>query len=417
MNNVGIVILTWNGLTHTQRCIESLAKSQLPNETQVVVVDNGSRDGTLEYLESLQLVKVIRNNKNLGYSRAVNKGIRALPDDFDVVLLNNDVELPQSDWLVRLQATAYAGRHIGVVGAKILRENGTVQHCGAYMPIDTYWGQQIAGGELDINQYGEVVEVESVVFACAYIKRSTLKTVGLLREAFFAYFEDSDYCLRCNLTNLATVMDGTVRVRHFENTSTRVNNVSHRSIFLASQKIFMKQWADYLEKSRYPGAVDWRSIINFPSGYAGTCRSLVEAMDHAGLKVSYKYAYGGGTVFPIEEPSHSSSYIVNCIRNRRFGKARVQVVYAQGDVFEGNTGDVKIGYTMLEVNGLPKEWVRQANEMDEVWVPSHFNVETFINAGVRKPIRVMSLGINPGYFGPFYFRKETRTRFHFFICF
>jgi GT2 family glycosyltransferase len=417
MNKIAIVILSWNGLSLTRRCVESLGRSELPSDTRVVVVDNGSSDGTVEYLSALEHLQVIANDKNLGYAKAVNIGISAVPEDFDILLLNNDVELIEPDWLVRLQATAYTNERTGIVGAKILRDDGVLQHCGAYIPIDTYWGQQLAGGELDINQYSGVFPVESVVFACAYIKRSTIEQIGLLSEDFFAYFEDSDYCLRAKRAGLQTLMDGTVRILHSENSSTKVNKVSHTSIFLASQKTFKKKWSRYLESERYTSRIDWHSIINFPSGYGGTCRSLVEAMDRSGVRVAYKYVYGRGPVFPPVEPEHSSSYIVNCVRGRPFGESPVQVVYAQGDVFERNSGNVKIGYTMLEVDGLPVEWVRQANLMDEVWVPSRFNVETFVSSGVRTPVRTMPLGIDAAYFAPEMLGRKPRETFTFLSIF
>ena len=116
--------------------------------------------------------------------------------------------------------------------------------------------------------------------------------------------------------------------------------------------------------------------------------------------MAYKYVYGPGTVFPIKEPEHSDSYIVNMVRRREFGNSDVQVVYAQGDVFEKNSGKYKIGFTMLEVDGLPAEWVRQANLMDEIWVPSEFNKQTFKHSGVKVPIFVIPLGIDPDYFSP-----------------
>jgi hypothetical protein len=78
----------------------------------------------------------------------------------------------------------------------------------------------------------------------------------------------------------------------------------------------------------------------------------------------------------------------------------MQVVYAQGDVFAANDGAYKVGFTMLEVDGFPKEWVRQANMMDEVWVPSTFNVETMRSSGVTRPIHVIPLGVDPAYFHP-----------------
>lgn len=397
---IAIVILTWNGLELTRRCLTSLQLTMLPENVDVIVVDNGSSDGTPEYVRDLPKVTLIENGKNLGYAKAVNIGIRAADADADIVLLNNDVELIEPDWLERLATTADSDSKLGVLGVKIVRDDGTLQHCGAYLPVDTMWGQQLAGGEVDIGQYAGIQDCESVVFACAYIKRTTVKNVGLLSEDYFAYFEDTDYCLRTSLAGLRVAVCGDIRVKHSENSSTKVNKVSHSNIFQASQETFRKKWGKHLAETRYTQSIDWHSIINFPSGYAGSSRSFVESLDRDGVSVSYKYVYGPGTVFPVEEPEHSDSYIVNMVRAREFGKAPVQVVYAQGDVFHKNTGKYKVGFTMLEVDGLPGEWVRQANLMDEVWVPSSFNEQTFRDSGVTVPIRVVPLGVDPAYFSP-----------------
>lgn len=397
-NKVAIVILTWNGLKYTRRCIESLDLTSLPDWVDVIVVDNGSTDGTLKYLQKITRIKLIKNNKNLGYSRAVNIGIQAAQPDADIILLNNDVELIEPDWLERLSNATYTKNDLGIVGVKIVQDNGTLQHCGAYLPADTYWGQQLAGGEVDIGQYAGMFECESVVFACVYIKRSVIDMIGLLSEDFFAYFEDTDFCLRARREGIHVAVCEDIRVKHTESSSTKENGVSHNNIFLQSQQIFKDKWGTVLDEERYSLSLDWHSIINFPSGYAASSRSFVETLDREGVSVAYKYVYGPGTVFPVIEPEHSDSYIVNMVRSRAFEKSPVQVVYAQGDVFERNTGQYKIGYTMLEVDGLPKEWVRQANLMDEVWVPSSFNKETFLNSGVKVPINVIPLGVDPAYF-------------------
>lgn len=397
---LAIIILTWNGIVLTRRCLESMHLASLPRNVEVIIVDNGSHDGTQDYIRSLPNITLIENGNNLGYAKAVNIGIRSAQHDSDIILLNNDVELIEVDWLARLTEVANNDEKIGVMGVKIARDDGTLQHCGAYLPLDTMWGQQIAGGEVDIGQYSGVVEVESVVFACVYIKRSTIEKVGLLSEDFFAYFEDTDYCLRTKLEGLKIAMCGDIRVKHSESSSTKINKVSHNDIFLTSQATFKQKWGSYLDETRYTSMLDWHSIINFPSGYAGSSRSYVEALDRLGISMRYKYVYGADTVFPVAEPEHSDSYIVNMVRGREFGKAPVQVVYAQGDVFQKNSGKYKIGFTMLEVDGLPTEWVRQANLMDEVWVPSNFNKKTFQDAGVRVPIRVVPLGVDPDYFSP-----------------
>ena len=414
---IAIVILTWNGLELTRRCLTSLQLPMLPENVHVIVVDNGSSDGTPEYVRSLHRVTLIENGKNLGYAKAVNIGTRAAPTDADIVLLNNDVELIEPDWLERLATTANSDPKIGVVGVKIVRDDGSLQHCGAYLPMDTMWGQQLGGGEVDIGQYSGIHDCESVVFACAYVKRATLEAVGLLSEDFFAYFEDTDYCLRTSLAGLRVVVCGDIRVKHSENSSTKVNKVSHSDIFLASQETFRKKWGKHLAETRYTQSIDWHSIINFPSGYAGSSRSFVESLDRHGISVRYRYVYGPGTVFPVQEPEHSDSYIVNMVRAREFGQAPVQVVYAQGDVFQKNTGKYKIGFTMLEVDGLPPEWVRQANLMDEVWVPSSFNEHTFRSSGVTVPIRVVPLGVDPAYFSPKIRNKKAGEEFTFLSVF
>ncbi|MDE2606454.1 MAG: glycosyltransferase [Burkholderiales bacterium] len=414
---IAIVILTWNGIRLTRRCLSSLKPEALPRGVQVIVVDNGSNDGTPEFVHSVPGVKLIENGKNLGYAKAVNIGIRAADPQADIILLNNDVELIEPDWLERLAGAAHADPELGITGVKIVRDDGTLQHCGAYLPLDTMWGQQVAGGEVDIGQYAGMQYCESVVFACAYIKRTTIERIGLLSEDFFAYFEDTDYCLRAKLAGLKVGMYGDVRVHHSENSSTKINKVSHSDIFLASQQTFKRKWGALLAETRYSRSLDWHSIINFPSGYAGSSRSFVQSLDNLGVSVRYQYVYGPGTVFPVPEPEHTDSYVVNMVRARPFGKAPVQVVYAQGDVFHKNTGRYKVGFTMLEVDGLPPEWVRQANLMDEVWVPSTFNERTFRDSGVEVPIRVVALGIDPAYFSPFIRNRRSGEEFTFLSVF
>ena len=416
--NISIVVLTWNGLALTKRCLESLGRSTLPDGVEIIVVDNGSTDGTLDYLRTNKSVTLIDNRANLGYAKAVNIGIRSANSNADIVLLNNDVDLGEPDWLIKLSECAASEEDIGIVGVKILQDNGAIQHCGAYIPLDTWWGQQIAAGEADIGQYSCAIDSESIVFACAYIKREVIEAIGVLEERFFAYYEDSDFCLRAKQAGFRVVMDGNIRITHSENSSTKVNNVSHRDIFLESQKTFRDKWENTLLQTRYPhGAIDLHSIINFPSGYAASARSFVEALDRQGTRVAYQYVYGPGTVFPVAEPEHSDSYVVNMVRSRKFGEAPVQVVYAQGDVFERNNGKYRIGYTMLEVDGLPSEWVRQANMMDEVWVPSEFNKATFFASGVKVPIKVVPLGVDPAYFSPGIYGTKLQGVFSFLSIF
>jgi GT2 family glycosyltransferase len=396
---VTIVILTWNGLNYTRRCLATLREHTDLSAHEVIVVDNGSADGTVEFLGSLDWIRVIRNKRNLGFVKGNNLGIAASDPKSDLLLLNNDVEIHQFGWLEKLQAAAYSESRIGIVGCRLVEPGGKLLHVGTYMPLNSFWGQQIGSGEKNVNQYNRTREVEGVVFACVYIKREVLEAVGPLDEAYVSYFEDTDYCLTARQHGYKTVCCGDVTLTHHERVSTTENRVDFSSIFERSQQVFKKRWKQALE-SRYTTEVGWHSIMNFPTGYGTTCRNLVLALDDLAVKVAYRYVYGAGTPFPVEEPDGSDDYRLNVIRQRKIDPRTPQVVYAQGDVFEKNSGSYKIGYTMLEVEGFPREWVRQANSMDEVWVPSGFNRETFRASGLDRPIHVMPLGIDPHHFNP-----------------
>ena len=398
---VTVIVLTWNGLEYTKRCLESLRRNTANPQFQILVADNGSTDGTLDYLKSLDPVETLENGSNLGFTKGNNLAIAHCDPASDVILLNNDTEILQPDWIERMQATAYGDAKIGVVGCRLVNQQGCLLHAGTLLPVDTYWGQQIGSNERDINQYNEDRDVEGIVFACAYIKRKSLNEVGMLDEEYFSYFEDTDYCFRVLEKGYRVVCCGSVTVLHHERVSTTINNVKHEAMFRRAQKIFRSKWESKLSRDRYRYELGWHSIFNFPSGYAISSRQLACALDRFGVNLSYKYVYGPGTPFPPAEPDSTDvEYMVNVIRGRKLDASRIQVVYGQGDVFQSNFGRYKIGFTMLETDRIPGEWVRQANQMDEVWVPSNFNAQTFQASGVSRPIHVIPLGVDPNYFNP-----------------
>ncbi len=387
---ISIVILTWNCLAYTKNCLNSITSTK-EVDYEIIVVDNGSVDGTVDYLRSLDNIKLIENPKNVGFVAGNNQAIRQTKDT-DILLLNNDVLITDSKWLKKLQQTAYSSEKIGIVGCRLLDGRGRLLHAGTYMPVPTYWGQQIGSGQIDINQCKRVREVEGVVGACMYIKREVIDKVGLLDEAYFSYFEDSDYCLKAKLAGFKTVCDGRVKLIHFENTSTKKNKKDFSAMFQESRRIFISKWDDYFH-NRYETEVMWHSWIAANTGYAVSSRHLILALDSLGVYVRFGYVYG------IEEPPNQH-LLLNDIRKRKKRLSIPQVVYGQGDVFYKNSGKYKIGFSMLEVDGIPKEWVDQANLLDEIWVPSNFNKLTFANSGVRKPIKVMPLGVDPDFFNP-----------------
>ena len=114
---VSIIVLTWNAAGYTAAFLDSLAASRRGH--RLIVVDNGSTDGTLDLLNGLSDATILRNEQNLGFVAGVNRGLAAADPDSDVVLLNNDLVITQDDWLERLQATPYADERTGVGGCRL----------------------------------------------------------------------------------------------------------------------------------------------------------------------------------------------------------------------------------------------------------------------------------------------------------
>jgi glycosyltransferase involved in cell wall biosynthesis len=415
---VTIIILTWNGLGYTRRCLDSIRANTRHPQYFVAIVDNGSTDGTVEYLQALTNVTVLYNPANVGFARGNNQAIARVPADHDVVLLNNDTEIPpdQPDWLERLQRTAYCAPDIGIVGCRLRRQSGMLQHAGAYMPLATFWGQQIGSDEVDINQYPFTRDAESVVFACVYIRRAVLDAIGGLSEDYFAYFEDTDYCNAARVAGFRTVCCGEVTIIHHENVSTRENKVSHAEMFKESQATYKKKWGERLA-ARYEQRLVWLSTVTRPHGYGMTSKDFLLQLDHENVEVTYRYVYGRGTVFPIDESEQTPYYLVNAMKQRPVPRNVPHVVYGQGDVFQANQGPYKIGFTMLEVTGIPAEWARQANLMDEVWVPTEFNRQTFAASGVKRPMQIMPLGVDINYFNPLIRKYPLTDEFKFLTVF
>src|SRR5260370_466025 len=187
---VTIIVLAWNRWPLTRGLLESIERFTDLSRVRVIVVDNGSTDETASELAKIAWIHVIRHARNLGFVRGNNAALRETTGD--AVLLNNDVEILHRGWLERLQHAAGASKDIGIVGCRLLLSDGSLLHAGTWIRSDDCWGRQIGSLELDVDQYTGTRDVEGVVFACCYLKRDVLQSIGLLSEEYESYFEDTD---------------------------------------------------------------------------------------------------------------------------------------------------------------------------------------------------------------------------------
>jgi GT2 family glycosyltransferase len=184
-----------------QKCLSSFfAKTTYP-KCKVVVIDNASTDGSTEMLQAnLPTVELIKNVENTGFSRANNQGIRhALANNAEyILLLNNDVEITDEQWLEKLIEIFESDNKIGIVGCKLLYPNGKIQHSGGI--INLSGGHNRGECEKDKGQYDKIEFFYFVTGAVLMIKSDVIHKIGLLDEGFTPlYYEDVDWCVRARL--------------------------------------------------------------------------------------------------------------------------------------------------------------------------------------------------------------------------
>ncbi len=227
---VGIV-LNWNGYSETERCIASLRASNVPLSC-LVVVDNGSTDGSAERLRAAVQPpwgRLIENATNRGFTGGVNAGLRAaleLEAEY-IFLLNNDATV-EPETLGRLLEAAAADDTIGLAGPMIVwsRRPERVWSAGS----DVSWSRAAieAGRDQPIGAVPRERRRVDGLSACALLaRRAVLERAGLLDERYFAYYEDLDWCLRARRAGFSCLFVGDARAYH--DGSTAANRGGGRS--------------------------------------------------------------------------------------------------------------------------------------------------------------------------------------------
>lgn len=211
-------MVNWNRRELLRACLMSLAR-QKAAQFEVILVDNGSRDASLEMVQEEFLaepafpLRVIRNSENRGFCAANNQGIAAARGAF-VALLNNDAEADPG-WLAALRG-AFAGRpEVGMAASKILayEEPGRIDKVGHLIYPD---GQNRGrgSGEADLGQYEELEETLWPDGCAAMYRRELLEQVGGFDEDFFAYADDAELGLRARIAGWRCLYVPDAVVRH-----------------------------------------------------------------------------------------------------------------------------------------------------------------------------------------------------------
>ncbi|MDD3761407.1 MAG: glycosyltransferase [Acidithiobacillus sp.] len=248
--SVSIIIPTRNGLEYLRPCISSiLEKTSYPN-FEIIVVDNGSdAPDLLAYLEQISgdhRVRVLRYPAPFNYSAINNFAVKQSGADV-VVLLNNDTEVISGDWLDEMVSHALRP-DVGAVGAKLLYEDGTVQHGGVILGLGGYAAHSHRGFPGDHpGQSGRLwlaQDYAAVTAACLAIARSKYWEVsGLDEEHFPVAYNDVDFCLRLRQAGYRNIFTPYAELYHYESKTRGADDLSasKRARFTAEKAALAKR--------------------------------------------------------------------------------------------------------------------------------------------------------------------------------
>lgn len=251
---LSIIIVSYNTKRLLQKCLDSLGAEKKSKDREIIVIDNASMDGSWQMVqEKFPLVKLVKNTENMGFAKAVNKGI-SLAEGKSILLLNSDTEASENTLADLLEFEKKV--RPAIIGLRMLNADGSIQPSVFRLPtargaFSEYW----LGKKGSFSKYWPVGEesreVEAVSGGAMLISRAVLDKIGYFDERYFMYFEDMDFCRRARKAGFKIYYLPSAKVIH-------VHGASGRS--LASEEA---QWRRLIPSSKiYHGAIK-HFVINF----------------------------------------------------------------------------------------------------------------------------------------------------------
>lgn len=246
--DISFVIVNWNTAELLYNCLNSIKETVRKYEYEIILVDNGSTDNSISVAEkNFPEVKIIKNEKNIGFSRAVNKGIFLSVGKY-VCLLNTDTVL-LSCAIDNLIIYLNQNEKTGVAGGQLLYEDGRKQNSFDNFPtlITELFNKSLLRflfpkkfpGKL--KNHDSPLNVESIIGACMLIKRECIEKAGLLDEDYFFFLEETDWCYRISKAGYDIAFVPSARIIHLQGKSAKKANIKSRVEYYYSRYLFFKK--------------------------------------------------------------------------------------------------------------------------------------------------------------------------------
>ncbi len=224
---VSIIIPVYNKVEYTTKCLASIIENTPSNDYEIIIIDNASTDGTLNYLKKKinavnKKITVICNKDNLGFAKANNQGAKLAQGEY-LLLLNNDTEV-LTGWLDPLVQILERDDSVGAVGAKLLFPDGPIQHAGVII-IGRNDSQALIARHVFQNmkkppaEAGQCITFQAVTAACMLLKKTIFNEVSGFDESYWNGSEDVDLCFKIQSLGKMIVYQPQSTVIHHESKS------------------------------------------------------------------------------------------------------------------------------------------------------------------------------------------------------
>jgi GT2 family glycosyltransferase len=240
-HGTSIVIPSYNQVDYLVRCIESI-ESHTTEPYEIIVVDNGSTDGTAAYLgKRAGQLRSVRFEMNRGFAGGVNQGLMMAKGD-TIVILNNDT-LVTPGWLTHMMRCLLSDPEIGAVGPVSNYISGEQQIDVPYKTVDEMWEYAAARSKPDQSKWRVT---ERLVGFCILFRRELLKNIGYFDEGFrIGNFEDDDWMIRIRLRGLKLVIAGDSFIHHFGSVSMKkLGQKQFEEVQSNNGQYYTKKWVN-----------------------------------------------------------------------------------------------------------------------------------------------------------------------------
>lgn len=246
MPKISVVVLTFNNLELTKACLDSLVRFTCYPNIELILVDNASTDESPTYLTEFKNkhknIKLILNEKNLGFSAGNNVGLKEATGDF-LVMLNNDTVVTPG-WLMTLMRHLQINPTIGIIGPVT---NNIGNEAKININYSTPKKMLPLTFNYTLNQMGKYYPLQTAAFFCVMIPRNIFEEVGLLDENFGrGFFEDDDYCRRVEAIGKTIVCAHDVFIHHHLSASfNKLKGTEKQDLFDQNKRYYETKWGKW----------------------------------------------------------------------------------------------------------------------------------------------------------------------------